>query len=948
MNPLIIISSIKGCLLGIVAILFSSPLLAQATFDQRAATHIDWISGVTPNGQKQAFFTASAKFKKYETSGDVAYRDAARADVALGLKGIREDGATDNDIAFALWAAVDCYLRWSNYYTDDLKTDANNTLTGTTLWNKHNTSNKNMMAAAGRYLAEQIWPNASFSDYTSDDPSARQFILDITERYVTRGEFERNSTTYYMFHYGGLRTLADFAAEPDIRQQAYLTAEWMLAASCAEWLQGHWAAATKRSTLNPSHPQYAYAPGDFMMYLYFGGVAPKKNSSFGIPSTLVAVSNYRMPRVFSDIANHKEATGFIIKEKKDNYQGTYYGQTFKKPTYAVYSEIRSFTDGPLEVKFKNQNEPWGICWTTSDPTERSIFTIKNPFKYDGIEASNPDWGVSQYGQILQHENTVVAVYDIADEYDVNYLKGYVPTGYQAVIDNSSSGQVYFHYGDLLIGLHMTKGFTWNNVNPPVDTFNVFGRKVGFVVEVADSEKYSGTDIEKLQAFKSEVLPKFQAATFNTNGAIALRYTNLSGVTLDTKYNTYHKINGEDVDLANWNILENPFMLQRTNSSQLVVDFEGTQRIYDFSNWTITSGEDALPAEAATVGGGATIETTHSSYYGSGYVNFDTNGSFVEWRNVDGGPGGAAQLTFRYALQDGNRTGALLINGVSQDLTMTGTGAWTNYQTVTVTTSLNAGTNNVIRLESTGQDFGNVDQLLVQASESVEVSTYLEAEDGIINAPMRVANDANASEGQYVWVPNGEGNGGGGYTELSFAVPVAGNYSIHGRVIAPTTQDNSFSVSVDGGADYTWSIPGNPTSWVWHEINSYTLGAGTHTISVKQREDGTKLDQLWITSEPSTSPSARSTTEDNKHGEVPILTTDPGFRTYPNPASEQLTVEGSEDYQITLYDLTGRKVMQRDQLSGKATLNVSGLRPGLYLLKLRDDKQHELRRRILVE
>ena len=944
MNTQVIASSLKACLFGLASVL-SIPLLAQSTFEQRAAAHVDWIAEEVPNGQKQAFFTASAKFKKYQTSGNSSYLAAARADVTLGLEGIREDGATDKDVAFALWGAVDCYLRWNDYYSPTLKTDAENTLTGTSLWNVHNTNNKNMMAAAGRYLAEQIWPDASFGDYKSDDPSARQFILDVTERYVTRGEYERNSTTYYMFHYGGLRTLADFAQAADIHQRAYLTAEWLLAASCAEWLEGHWAAATERSTLNPSHPQYANAPGDMMMYLYFGGTPPKQNATFGMAPTMVAVSDYRVPAVFDGIANHKTAAGFTIKEKKDNYQGTYYGQTFKKPACAVYSEIRSFTDGPLEVKYKNQNEPWGVCWTTANPTEKSVFTIKNPFKYAGIEASNPDWGVSQYGQMLQHENTIVAVYDIPNDYAAKYLKAFVPTGYQAVIDNSSNGQVYFHYGDLLIGLHMTKGFNWNDDDPRVDTIRVSGQKIGFVVEVEDSKAYGGTPAQQLEAFKSEVLLKFEGVVFSTIGATALRYTNRAGVVLDTKYNTYHKINGQSVDLANWSILENPFMLQRAGSSQLEVDFEGTKRRYDFDNWTIDGDDNARQAEVATIGGGTAVETTHSAYYGTGYANFNNSGGFVEWRNVDGGVGGEAQLTFRYALGNGSRTGALIINGASQNLTMTSTGAWTDYQTITVTASLNAGASNTIRLESTGQDFGNVDQLLVQAFGSVEVSTYLEAEAGTLNAPLIVANDASASEGQYVWVPNG----GGGYTELSFEVPVAGNYSLHGRVIAPSTADNSFFVSLDGGADFTWSIPGNPTSWVWDEISSYSLRAGTHTIRIKQREDGTKLDQLWITSESDGSPETRTIANNHKiKSTKTISAAEVHFHTYPNPANEKLTVEGGEHYQITLYDLTGRLMMQHDHLKGNTELDIRHLRPGVYLIKLRDREQQEVRQRILIE
>ena len=72
-----------------------------------------------------------------------------------------------------------------------------------------------------------------------------------------------------------------------------------------------------------------------------------------------------------------------------------------------------------------------------------------------------------------------------------------------------------------------------------------------------------------------------------------------------------------------------------------------------------------------------------------------------------------------------------------------------------------------------------------------------------------------------------------------------------------------------------------------------------------------------------------------------------FNLYPNPATDQLTVEGGDDYQVTLYDLTGRKVMQHDHLKGASQLNISHVLPGVYILKM-NDSEHELRQRVIVK
>ena len=74
----------------------------------------------------------------------------------------------------------------------------------------------------------------------------------------------------------------------------------------------------------------------------------------------------------------------------------------------------------------------------------------------------------------------------------------------------------------------------------------------------------------------------------------------------------------------------------------------------------------------------------------------------------------------------------------------------------------------------------------------------------------------------------------------------------------------------------------------------------------------------------------------------------GLVAYPNPTSEELTVQGSQDYQVEVYDLRGRPLMQRDHLQGKATLNVSHLRPGVYLLKLQRADGTSAQQRVVIE
>lgn len=120
------------------------------------------------------------------------------------------------------------------------------------------------------------------------------------------------------------------------------------------------------------------------------------------------------------------------------------------------------------------------------------------------------------------------------------------------------------------------------------------------------------------------------------------------------------------------------------------------------------------AETAVFGGGAVLESTNGGFTGSGYINFPASGGFLEFRNVDGGAGGTKTLRFRYALGvTTSRTGQLILNGATQNITFNTTGAWTTWSTKDVVVTLNPGTTNTVRLQTNGQDLANIDELQIQ-------------------------------------------------------------------------------------------------------------------------------------------------------------------------------------------------------------------------------------------
>ncbi|GAE89984.1 dockerin type I domain-containing protein [Acetivibrio straminisolvens] len=110
---------------------------------------------------------------------------------------------------------------------------------------------------------------------------------------------------------------------------------------------------------------------------------------------------------------------------------------------------------------------------------------------------------------------------------------------------------------------------------------------------------------------------------------------------------------------------------------------------------------------------AIFEAKNAGYTGTGYVNYDNvPGGYIEW-TVNMANAGTYTLTLTYANgTSSNRTVDVSVNGnvVASNVVFGGTGAWTQWQTKSITASLNSGVNK-IRVTATSSDGGpNIDKL----------------------------------------------------------------------------------------------------------------------------------------------------------------------------------------------------------------------------------------------
>jgi len=289
-------------------------------------------------------------------------------------------------------------------------------------------------------------------------------------------------------------------------------------------------------------------------------------------------------------------------------------------------------------------------------------------------------------------------------------------------------------------------------------------------------------------------------------------------------------------------------------------------------------ETIIQAEDALYEGGPTVEKMYAGYNGTGFVDFPLNRGYVGF-SVQGCAAGAYTLEYRYALGDGNRTGILNVNGSKQPLTMTSTGAWTSYNTELVNITLNAGTN-VIIFEAIGSDYGNLDQIEIK-------------QVGVTDCN----GDANGTafmDGCNICV-----GGNTGKTKIVNGVP--DGFIFLGNEGDTKTLPAKSDVVYGQGCNfaYLYGVTGSVT------INNGTFGDPAPGQVKKAYYKGIGV----VTS-------------------INEQTTASDFNIYPNPAQNQVNIEG-EFRSWTLTDSKGAFI----KAGTEQVIDVSVLSPGLYYINV---------------
>lgn len=138
-------------------------------------------------------------------------------------------------------------------------------------------------------------------------------------------------------------------------------------------------------------------------------------------------------------------------------------------------------------------------------------------------------------------------------------------------------------------------------------------------------------------------------------------------------------------------------------------------------------------------------------------------------------------------------------------------------------------------------------------------SYIEAEQYTAkNGTFVSATCSACSGGQDMETPNGSGNAATNYVKYELDVTNGGSFNVYLLSTGPDGSSDSFNVAVDSGSDAQVTT-GSSGTWAWKKVgSSLSLPTGTHTLYIKVREDGAKVDKIYL-SKTSGTPSGQGGT-----------------------------------------------------------------------------------------
>lgn len=482
------------------------------------------------------------------------------------------------------------------------------------------TENHWAMYYASMYLMAQLYPDdpadSWFNGLSSQEnmDEAEEYLLSWMDLTTTIGQGEYDSPHYLGFFLTPMALLYGFAEDPVMRKQAQMMLDYLIADFAVDTLDGLYAGAFSRIYPEPTLERWQNSSTSFAWLLF--GNTPFRPHAINIIlprigyrphgiTLILAISGYEPPAILQQLATDRSQP-YVQKELKRTRHRLRYSEVRNLPVYKTMYMAKEYAVGSTQGGLLQpiQQHTWEVQWATEDPSEgfNVLFTL-HPYSGElemGMYFTEPPrvmmdaiafgekstypradkWtGGSPFEQIFQHEDTVIALYDIPPGSNIPHISGYFSRTLQD-LETDDAGWIFARGGKALIAYYPLAPYEWQDEPGGDKRLHSPHRRNGAVVQVAPAGDYDSFD-----AFKKAILAL--PLETGTEPVAHVRFQTLRGAMLEATYDKTPIVNGEAVDYDGWKLFDGPFLYAERGSKKLDIRHGTDRRLLDFETLTIT-------------------------------------------------------------------------------------------------------------------------------------------------------------------------------------------------------------------------------------------------------------------------------------------------------------------------------------------------------------------------
>ncbi|NKB69680.1 MAG: hypothetical protein GKR89_21635 [Candidatus Latescibacteria bacterium] len=472
------------------------------------------------------------------------------------------------------------------------------------LQQRGNTENHWLMFYVGNLLAAERWADEPLF-WNGLPPAAlhaeaSRWLLGTIARTATMGHYEYDSTGYHNEHFVPYLALAEHASDPHMRHQARQMVELLLADMALEYFHGAYAGGHSREGNVNTWTQVG--PGQALNYLYFGDEEfdPQRHCQ-GYAAPAVA-ARYRPPALLAELALDRRVPHIVRKTKApraiyrhlDHPPEPVRKYTYMSRSFALGSTqtgLPGAPAGPIDLT------AWDLTWTGPrhqakiccnhpyrSPRRFSAFLPEVPQRVGRSVATGkpflqvPDrlFGASPYERMMQHQGTLIALYQIPPSDEAPYVNCFLPKGHAW---QEQGGWLFADMNDFCVGVRPIGPYRWEDIHEAGKDGNwidgwllrIDDCNAGFVMEAVEME-----DVGSLESYRSaRCNAPFDLTGWPDKGRVAM--DTFAGVRLDMEYAGPHRIDGQAIDYSAYPLLDAPGVEAPLGSGRVAFQ-RGDQRL----------------------------------------------------------------------------------------------------------------------------------------------------------------------------------------------------------------------------------------------------------------------------------------------------------------------------------------------------------------------------------